>query len=158
MKIEWAINATNLNLYSPLDDMEYRLIMIAKYPIKSIIISFMCYLFWGGMDLNFAECILDETKSLGLKTVVIEAGYFSTSLFGLIGRSTKFPEQLGQTFSKISNAHFLQYVHSNEQITASVEVFGKSLLQCSQFGLISSIGQKDIAIIFQKYYIVGLPE
>ncbi|EDP70024.1 hypothetical protein FBALC1_10842 [Flavobacteriales bacterium ALC-1] len=39
----------------------------------------------------------------------------------------------------MSRAHALQYVHSKEQIIASVEVFGKSLLQCSQLGLMSNM-------------------
>jgi len=80
-----------------------------------------------------------EVKSLGLNTRVTEAGYFSISFLGRVGRSTKLPEQLGHMFLKSSSAHFLQYVHSKEQIIASGEPLGKSVLQCSQLGLISNI-------------------
>ena len=70
---------------------------------------------------------------------MVDAGYLAIILKGLIGRCTKLPEQLGHTFLKSANAQFLQYVHSKEQIIASVDVLGKSLLQCSQLGLISNI-------------------
>jgi len=99
----------------------------------------MFYLFSGGIFLYLSEFILAFSKSFGFKIGLIEAEYFSISFLGRMGRSTKLPAQLGHTFLKISSAHALQYVHSKEHIIASVDVFGKSLLQCSQLGLISSI-------------------
>jgi hypothetical protein len=78
-------------------------------------------------------------KSFGLKILFEDGGYFFIIFDVRIGRSTKFPEQLGHTFLKISSAQVIQYVHSKEQIIASFDVFGRSLLQCSQLGLIFNI-------------------
>jgi len=71
--------------------------------------------------------------------MVVDTGYFSSSFSGRIGLGVKLPPQFGQTSLKMSSTQFLQYVHSNVQIMASLELYGKSLLQCSQVGLISSI-------------------
>tara|TARA_R110002126_G_scaffold277373_1_gene423178 strand:+ start:19981 stop:20211 length:231 start_codon:yes stop_codon:yes gene_type:complete len=60
---------------------------------------------------------------LGSKFFFVAAGYFSIIFNGRIGRFTKLPAQLGQTFLKISKAQVLQYVHSKEHIIASVDVF-----------------------------------
>jgi len=57
------------------------------------------------MFLYLVEFILVFTKFFGLKTFLVEVGYFFISFCGRIGRSTKFPEQVGHTFSKISRAH-----------------------------------------------------
>ncbi len=56
-----------------------------------------------------------------------------------MGRFVKFPPQFGQTFLKTSVVQVEQKVHSKVQIIASSEWLGKSLLQCSQLGLISNI-------------------
>ena len=68
-----------------------------------------------------------------------DAGWDFNSSTGRIGRCTKLPPQFGQIPFKISVAHVIQNVHSNEQITASVDSGGKSLLQHSQLGLSSNI-------------------
>jgi hypothetical protein len=93
----------------------------------------------GFIFLYLLEFIFTSSKFFGLYISFFDAGYFSIIFNGRIGRSTKLPEQLGQTFLKISIAQVLQYVHSKEQIIASKEVLGKALLQCSQLGLISNI-------------------
>tara|TARA_R110002153_G_scaffold19027_2_gene65697 strand:+ start:4266 stop:4661 length:396 start_codon:yes stop_codon:yes gene_type:complete len=97
------------------------------------------YLLSGEIFFIFSDVILVISTTFGLKILFSDAGYFSIIFDGRIGRSTKFPEQLGHTFSKISSAQVLQYVHSKEQIMASFDVFGKSLLQCSQLGFICNI-------------------
>jgi hypothetical protein len=97
------------------------------------------YRFFGEIFLYFSVFSFAVAKSFGLKIFLVDTGYFLTILDLLIGRSTKLPEQLGQTFSKRVTAQVLQYVHSKVQIIASVELLGKPLLQCSQLGLISSI-------------------
>ena len=107
--------------------------------MQSIKNGLIVYLFSGGIVLNASEFRFAFSKSFGLKMGWVEAGCLSISFCGLIGRSTKLPEQLGHTFSNISMAQVLQYVHSKEQIMAFVEVLGKALLQCSQFGLRSNI-------------------
>jgi len=56
-----------------------------------------------------------------------------------MGRSTKLPSQLGHLFFNIFSEHVLQKVHSNVQITASLDDGGRSLLQHSQFGFSSNI-------------------
>ena len=56
-----------------------------------------------------------------------------------MGRATKLPPQFGHLPARIWSAQFAQNVHSNEQILASGESGGRSLLQHSQQGLISSI-------------------
>ena len=105
------------------------------------------------MFLNFCDNLADFSKSFGAKILFFDAGYFSIIFKGLIGLATKFPLQLGQTFSKISIAHVAQYVHSKEQIIASVEVLGKSLPQCSQLGLIfSMIKCTENLIKFFRYF------
>jgi hypothetical protein len=49
------------------------------------------------------------------------------------------PPQFGHVPARISSAQFAQNVHSNEQILARGESGGRSPLQHSQQGLISSI-------------------
>jgi len=66
------------------------------------------YLLFGNTFLKSFEFCLASIIFLGLKILLFEAGYFLSCCCGRIGRATKFPEQLGQTFSKISKAQFLQ--------------------------------------------------
>jgi len=60
------------------------------------------------MFINVFVLILAFSKSLGLKILIVDAGYLSNIFEGRIGRSTKLPEQLGHTFLKISIAQVLQ--------------------------------------------------
>ena len=76
-----------------------------------------------------------------------EAGFELSEFLGLTGRFSNPPLQFGQTFSKTSSAHSLQKVHSYEQIIASVESGARSLLQFSQFGLITSMGNRVSALL-----------
>ena len=73
-----------------------------------------------------------------LRMRVVDAGLFLSAVTGRIGRGTKLPEQLGQIWLSTFSAHSTQNVHSNVQITASVDSGGRSLSQHSQFGLSSS--------------------
>jgi len=66
-------------------------------------------------------------------------GYFSRRFIGLIGRFSKPPPQFGQMWLNTLVTQLAQNVHSKVQISACVDSFGKSLLQCSQLGLISNI-------------------
>ena len=59
-------------------------------------------------------------------TRCVEAGLFVNSATGRIGRGAKFPLQLGHTPFSTSVAQAVQKVHSNVQITASVDSGGKS--------------------------------
>lgn len=70
---------------------------------------------------------------------LVEAGLFLNAAVGLIGLFTKFPPQLGHRPFKRTSAQVIQNVHSNEQMTASVDSGGKSLSQHSQFGLNSNM-------------------
>src|SRR5687767_8631603 len=80
-----------------------------------------------------------EPQPLGLKTRSIEAGNFTSLLAGRRGRATSSPPQLGHRPESTPLAHDSQYVHSNEQIRASVDSGARSRLQHSQFGLSCSI-------------------
>ena len=73
------------------------------------------------------------------KIRLVDAGLFFKAAGGRIGRLTKLPEQLGQTLFNTDSAQLLQNVHSNVQITASVDSGGRSLSQHSQLGLNSNI-------------------
>jgi hypothetical protein len=70
----------------------------------------------------------------GLKIRSAEAGYLSSLFAGLLGRVSSSPPQFGQRPLSAVSAHKVQNVHSKEQIRASVESGGRSLLQHSQFG------------------------
>jgi hypothetical protein len=74
---------------------------------------------------------------LTLRTV--EAGNFANFSAGLIGRRTSSPPQFGQAPPSTVVAHWLQNVHSKEQIRAAVESAGRFLPQHSQFGRSSSM-------------------
>jgi hypothetical protein len=64
----------------------------------------------------------------------VDAGNFSSFSIGLRGRATNSPPQFGQRpFSTVS-AHLRQNVHSNEQMTASCELGGRSRSQHSHPG------------------------
>src|SRR5579859_2942085 len=56
-----------------------------------------------------------------------------------MGRATRLPPQFGHFPPRIPSAQLAQNVHSNEQILACGESGGRSPLQHSQQGLISSI-------------------
>jgi hypothetical protein len=65
-----------------------------------------------------------------------------------MGRASKPPPQLGQTFNKTLSTHARQKVHSNEQIMASVALGGRDRLQCSHEGRSSSaMGRLGYAVI-----------
>jgi hypothetical protein len=70
---------------------------------------------------------------------LVEGGYLTNRFAGLTGRGAKFPPQFGQTKSSFVSTQSRQNVHSKVQIIASSESTGNSLLQHSQFGLISNI-------------------
>ena len=79
------------------------------------------------------------TQPLSFKIRLVDAGLFFKAVRGRIGRFTKLPEQFGQTLFNTDSAQLLQNVHSNVQITASVDSGGRSLSQHSQLGLNSNI-------------------
>lgn len=63
-----------------------------------------------------------------------EAGYFASAAAARRGRGCSSPPQLGQRPCNFACAQSAQKVHSNEQISASLESGGKSRLQHSQLG------------------------
>ncbi len=69
----------------------------------------------------------------------VEAGCFTNLSAGLAGRLTSSPPQLGHIPASFCFAQVAQKVHSKEQIIASSECGGRSLLQHSQFGLSASM-------------------
>jgi hypothetical protein len=64
---------------------------------------------------------------------------------GRIGRGEKPPPQFGHTLARTWSTHSAQNVHSNVQIIASVEFGGRGLLQFSQVGRSSSMGDLQFA-------------
>ena len=64
----------------------------------------------------------------------VEAGYCWSFSAGRIGLLTSSPPQFGHMPCKIWVAQLRQKVHSKEQIMASAECGGRSVLQHSQFG------------------------
>src|SRR3984885_2194313 len=74
-----------------------------------------------------------------LTTRTADAGYFSSFSTGRMGRATRFPPQFGQRPPSVVSVQSRQNVHSKLQIMASAASAGRSLLQHSQLGLISSI-------------------
>ncbi len=79
------------------------------------------------------------TQPFSFNTRLVDAGLFFNADKGRIGRWTKLPEQFGHTWFKTDSAQLKQKVHSNVQITASVDSGGKSLSQHSQLGLNANI-------------------
>jgi hypothetical protein len=71
----------------------------------------------------------------GLNFRSVEAGNLASFSLGRIGRRSNSPPQFGQRPPSRVSAHVLQKVHSNEQITASIDSGGRSLSQHSQLGL-----------------------
>jgi len=69
----------------------------------------------------------------------VDGGYLIKCFLGLTGRFVNPPPQFGHTFLKMIFAQSLQKVHSKVQIIASVELWGRSIPQCSQHGRISNI-------------------
>lgn len=72
-------------------------------------------------------------------TRVVDAGNLANFEAGRLGRASSSPPQLGHWSASVLAAHDTQKVHSNEQMRASVDSGGKSLLQHSQLGRSSSI-------------------
>jgi len=85
----------------------------------------------------------------GLCTRVVDVGYFASFAVGRRGRTTNSPLQFGQVLFNFDSAQERQNVHSNVQMRASVESFGKSRLQHSQFGRSSSI---DLSLAATDWY------
>jgi hypothetical protein len=81
-------------------------------------------------NASYAACLQPD----GLKIRSVEAGYFASFSTGLRGRATSSPPQFGHLPANTVSAHETQNVHSKEQILASPESGGKSLLQHSQPG------------------------
>ncbi len=71
-----------------------------------------------------------------------EAGFFSSSDCGRMGRGPKLPPQFGQMPLNTSFTHCLQKVHSNVQIMAIGDAGGRSQSQFSQLGRSSSIAAR----------------
>jgi len=84
------------------------------------------------------------TQPFSFNTRLVDAGLFFNAAIGLIGRLTKLPPQLGHCLFKTPSTQFVQKVHSNVQIFASVDSGGKSLLQHSQFCLNSNIQNSSL--------------
>ncbi len=70
---------------------------------------------------------------------LVDAGWFANSSAGLMGRFVNSPPQLGQMPASFCATQVVQNVHSKEQIIASLDSGGRSLLQHSQFGLSASM-------------------
>jgi hypothetical protein len=64
----------------------------------------------------------------------VEAGALTSLPDGRRGRRTSSPPQLGHLPASGPSAHATQKVHSNEQMRASRDSGGRSLLQHSQLG------------------------
>jgi len=71
---------------------------------------------------------------IGLKTITVDAGYFSNLLAGRMGRFSNPPPQFGQICCKTVSTQVVQKVHSKLQMCASLLSGGKALLQFSQVG------------------------
>jgi hypothetical protein len=69
----------------------------------------------------------------------LDAGYWRKASVGRTGRRVNSPPQFGHFPCTRLAAQSVQNVHSNEQIIASRESGGRSRLQHSQFGFMSSI-------------------
>src|SRR5688572_3112179 len=70
----------------------------------------------------------------GFSTRCVEAGYFASLSTGRRGRATSSPPQFGHLPFSTVVTHDAQNVHSNEQMSASLDSGGRSLSQHSQFG------------------------
>jgi hypothetical protein len=81
-----------------------------------------------------------DRQPAGLNTRSVEAGHLTSRCAARVGRRAKPPPQFGHLLASFDSAQCWQNVHSNEQINASVESGGRSLLQHSQFGRICSMG------------------
>ena len=77
---------------------------------------------------------------------------------GRWGRAEKPPPQLGQTLFNTLSTQFLQNVHSNEQIMASVDSGGNCWLQCSHVGRNSSIDNSIVAWLHLEQQSFSLPQ
>jgi len=70
----------------------------------------------------------------GLKIRSIDAENLPSLFAGRRGQTTSSPPQFGQTFSNFTAAQSAQNVHSNAEMRASVDSFGRSQLQHLQLG------------------------
>ena len=70
---------------------------------------------------------------------LVDPGLSASLLAGRRGLATNSPPQLGHLPPSTASAQDAQNVHSNEQMRASPDSGGRSLLQHSQFGLSSSM-------------------
>jgi hypothetical protein len=70
----------------------------------------------------------------GLKIRSVDAGYVASFAAGRLGRAMSSPPQLGHWRCSVPSTQVTQKVHSKEQIRASVDSGGRSLLQHSQLG------------------------
>lgn len=77
---------------------------------------------------------LHDAQPSGLWIRCFEGGFFANLLAGRRGRGTNSPPQFGQRPESRSSTQRTQNVHSKEQILASLESGGRSMLQHSQFG------------------------
>ncbi len=75
----------------------------------------------------------------GLYTLSVDAGNLASVAAGRRGLFTNSPPQFAHLPLRIVSAHVEHHVHSIEQISASTESGGRSLLQHSQFGFNKSI-------------------
>lgn len=87
---------------------------------------------------------------------LVEPGKSFNLLAGLIGRRTNCPWQLGQVWASRFSAQCAQNVHSKEQIKASVDAGGRSLLQYSQLGRSSNMSMP--LRLWVIYIEIVLPE
>jgi hypothetical protein len=75
----------------------------------------------------------------GLNVRSLVAGYRRRASTGRTGLRTNSPPQFGHLPFRRVSTHVEQNVHSNEQIMAASELGGRSQLQHSQFGFMSSM-------------------
>ena len=78
-------------------------------------------------------------QPLGLKTRTVDAGFLSKAPATRVGRLENDPPQFGQRPPSFDSTQVVQNVHSKEQIQASFESGGRSVLQHSQPGRICSM-------------------
>ena len=98
----------------------------------------------------------NDFLSIDLMIGTEDAGCRVRATFGRMGRATKFPPQLGQTWCKRSFTQDVQNVHSNVQIMASKLSGGRDFAQCSQQGRSSSITADYLLKIGHQFYPIFL--
>ncbi len=85
------------------------------------------------------SCYAAGAQPLGLKTRTVDAGFLSKAPATRVGRLENDPPQFGQRPPSFDSTQVVQNVHSKEQIQASFESGGRSVLQHSQPGRICSM-------------------